>query len=39
MKINKHAAVVELIALTMLKLNIQQYKTGILEIKKVKVVF
>jgi Fe-S cluster assembly scaffold protein SufB len=34
-----HAAVVELVALTMLKSNIRPYKTGIQETKKVKVAF
>jgi Fe-S cluster assembly protein SufB len=34
-----HAAVVELVAWTMLKSNIRPYKTGILETKKVKVEF
>jgi hypothetical protein len=36
---NLHAAVVELVALTMLKSNIRPYKTGIQETKKVKVAF
>jgi Fe-S cluster assembly scaffold protein SufB len=34
-----HAAVVELVAWTMLKSNIRPYKTGIQETKKVKVAF